>query len=549
MKEFKVLKIIDKFKGVYEKLGVDYDVMRLIVQTKLLMDGRRTSVALGNTKNKDKDSNQFTKALMMYAFIGLFLMMTLVFKINIMYQLSVYFGAFMFFILTVFISDFSSVLLDVKDKNLIGTKGISLKTVSAAKLTHIFIYMMFLTLALGGFSILACTKYGIGFTIVFIIDIILIDLFMVMITSLVYFVTLKFFDGERLKDIINGVQIALSLTLAVGGQVIPRLFTVVNLDVSYTPKLWHFLFPPMWFAAPLEIIDSGSANFELIFMTILALIVPIVSIVVYGKLSKSFEQYLQKLSNNTYKSKGDKEKLSFKVSKILCRNKEERIFFNFVNSIMGTERTFKLKAYPSLGLALIFPFIFMGIGATEFTSIGEWKAQMAGSKGYLGLYAIALMLPNILILLRFSEMYKAGWIYKTMPIRNTAAIFKGTMKAVIYKFVLPIFIIQTVVFTIIFTPKVLIQVAAIFLATIFLIMIIFMTMEKILPFTRKLEIAEISGNIGPVIFTMLITALLAGVHFAISFTAIGIYIYILVLLVLDLILWNKVFNVKWKSLK
>lgn len=549
MKEFKVLKIVDKFKGIYEKLGVDYDVMRLIVQTKLVMDGRRTSVALSNTKNKDKDSNQFSKALMMYAFIGLFLMFTLIFKINIMYQLSVYFSAFMFFILTVFISDFSSVLLDVKDKNLIGTKGISLKTVSAAKLTHVFIYMMFLTLALGGFSILACTKYGIAFTIVFIIDIILIDLFMVMITSLVYFVTLKFFDGERLKDIINGVQIALSLTLAVGGQIIPRLFTVVNLDVSYAPKLWHFLFPPMWFAAPLEIIDSGSANFELIIMTVLAVIIPIVSIVVYGKLSNSFEQYLQKLSNNTYKSKDGKEKFSFKVSKILCRNKDERIFFNFVNSIMGTERTFKLKAYPSLGLALIFPFIFMGIGATEFTSISEWKDQMSNSVGYLGLYAIALMLPNILILLRFSEMYKASWIYKTMPMRNTAPIFKGMMKAVIYKFVVPIFIIQTLVFTAIFTPKVLIQVVPIFLATIFLLIIIFVTMDKVLPFTRKLEIAEVSGNIGPVILTMLLTALLAGVHFAISFTTIGIYIYSLVLLILDVVLWSSVFNVKWKSLK
>ena len=87
MKEFKVLKIIDKFKGIYKKAGVDYEVMRLIISTKLLMDGRRTSVAFNNGKKQKPDSNQFTKALMMYAIMGFFLMMTLVIKINIMYQL------------------------------------------------------------------------------------------------------------------------------------------------------------------------------------------------------------------------------------------------------------------------------------------------------------------------------------------------------------------------------------------------------------------------------------------------------------------------------
>lgn len=549
MKEFKILKVVDKFKGLYKKIGVDYEVMRLIVGTKLLMDGRRTSVSFNNGGVEKEDSNQFKKALMMYAFMGFILMMSLVIKINIMYQLTAYFGAFMFFILTVFISDFSSVLLDVKDKNLIGSKGISLKTVNAAKLTHVFIYMMYLTMALGGFGIIIAFRYGIVFGIVFILDIILIDLFMVMITALVYFVTLKFFDGEKLKDMINAVQIILSLTMVVGAQIVPRLFSVIDLEITYSPKIYHYLFPPMWFAAPLEMIDSGVITFPFILMSILAVVMPIASIIIYFKLAPSFEKYLQKLNNNIYKRRGNKEKLSVKIGKIICRNREERVFFNFVNSIIGSERSFKLKVYPSLGLAIVFPFIFMMMNVYEFTSIMEWKNSMASSKSFISLYAATLMLPNILVLLRYSEMYKGGWIYITTPIKNTAPIFKGTIKAVVYKFVTPIFIIHSITSVIIFTPKVMIQIVAIFLTTILIIMITFMSMDKVLPFTQKQEVAEVSGNILPALVSMCATGFLALIHYGVLLKPIAIYVYIIILIIVNIVLWNKIFNVKWENIK
>ena len=548
MKKFKIFNLIDKLKGVYTKVGVDYEVMKLIVSTKLLMDGRRTATAFGDMKKGKEDSNQFTKALMMYAFIGFFLMFTLVFEINIMYQLTTYFSAFMFLILTVFISDFSSVILDVKDKNLIGSKGITLKTVSAAKLTHIFIYMMYLTMALGGFSIVVAFRYGIVFGLVFVLEIILIDLFMVMVTALVYFVTLKFFDGEKLKDMINTVQIILSVTMIVGAQIIPRIFAFIDFEIIYTPKIWHYILPAMWFAAPLEIINSGEANISLIVMSILALIIPIASIIIYIKLAPTFEQYLQKLNSNTYKRGRNKEKLSFKISKFICRNKEERVFFNFVNNIISTERTFKLKVYPSLGLSIIFPFIIMAIDIHDVKSFMEFKAQMEGSKSFLALYGVSLMLSNIIMLLKYSEMYKGGWVYKILPIKSTESIFKGTIKAIIYRFVAPIFAFQSIIFIIIFSPKVIIQIVGVALAIILLIMIIFMSMKKSLPFTQKLDVAEVSGNIGPVMLTMVSIALLAGFHYVATIYTFGIYIYILLLIVIDVILWSKVFKVKWKSI-
>lgn len=55
----------------------------------------------------------------------------------------------MFVIGTSFIADFAYVLLDVRDKNLLGITGVSSKTINAAKITNILIYMTKLSLAYG----------------------------------------------------------------------------------------------------------------------------------------------------------------------------------------------------------------------------------------------------------------------------------------------------------------------------------------------------------------------------------------------------------------
>ena len=49
---------------------------------------------------------------------------------------------------------------------------------------------------------------------------------------------LRVFDGEKLKDMINYVQICLTLVLLVGYQVAIRSFTFVNLDVVVDYSWW-----------------------------------------------------------------------------------------------------------------------------------------------------------------------------------------------------------------------------------------------------------------------------------------------------------------------
>ena len=72
MEDFKILKFVDKFKFIYEKLGVNYASMRTILKLKLLMDNRRVPTIYKDKENEDK-KNTFKKSLLLYGLMGVFL--------------------------------------------------------------------------------------------------------------------------------------------------------------------------------------------------------------------------------------------------------------------------------------------------------------------------------------------------------------------------------------------------------------------------------------------------------------------------------------------
>lgn len=551
MKEPRSLKFLDKFKKIYSRFGVDYEVMRLILKVKLTMDGRKVATIFNNSKNDKKDKNQFYRSLMMYGFMGFFLMFFMLLDTNIMWQMSIYFSTFMFIILTIFISDFSTVLLDVKDKILIGTKGVDSRTLNAAKLTHILIYMISLTLALGGFSILASFKYGIGFFLIFFIELIIIDLFMIIITTLLYLLILKFFDGEKLKDVINIVQIILTIFMTIVYQLPGRFGNFLDIKGSFNIKPWHYAFPPIWFAAPLKSIKDREINLTLLILIVLSIIIPLISMIVYYKLIPSFERYLEKLNNNSYANEGEKEPRYIKIGEILCKDKQERSFFNFTCGLIKHEREFKLKVYPALAMAFIFPFLFMFIGIehNEFKSFANWKNFMENSTRFLNIYFCGVMLSTVIPTMKFSERYKGAWIYRVSPLKDTSPIFKGCFKGILYKLVLPIILLESVVYVFIFNIKVLPHLIIAFLAIVFLCMITFIVMDKALPFSKEFKASESGGDIGSFFLCMFLGVFLAGGHFAaIKLSSYGIYLYAVVLISLILFTWKTAFKVSWKSI-
>lgn len=543
MEDYRVLKFLDLFKGIFERFGIDYKAMRKILQVKLLLDSRRVATVLQNSKanrEENKDKNNFIKSLGMYLLLGFLMIPIVIFGQNYLFQMSIVMGMFMFFMMTSLISDFSSVLLDLKDKSILLSKPINNRTLNMAKIIHIFFYVFMTTMAMMGPALIASLiKNGVLFFFIFLMEIILIDLFLIVVTGLVYLLILRFFDGEKLKDIINYVQIGLTLTLSIGYQMISRIFQFVDFDtVKFINKWWTYLLTPVWFAGSFEFFIRGNRDGYIVAYTIMAFIIPIVSIIVYIKLMPEFERNLQKLTS-AGKAKKNKDRLTGTISRLICKTKEERNFYRFATNMMKNERTFKLKVYPSLGMGFIFPFlILLSFSYTKDIS------QISQGSIYFTMYFSYIIIPAVLQFLGYSGDYKGAWIYETFPIDYWESIYRGTVKAAFINLFTPIFILISIIFLIVFKLSILPHIIIVYLNMMLSICILFMISEKNLPFSRAFEVSEGRGGFMAMILSFITIGCLGGAHYLIGKMPYGAYIYILISIVANMVFWKYAFRVK-----
>lgn len=532
MRDYKVLRFLDLFKGLFHKMGIDYDSMRRILSMKLLLDSRRVSTVLSNNKKPKKDRNNFILSLGMYLLIGAILTPLIFSGDNFLFQMNIIFGMIIFILMTSLIGDFSSVLLDLRDKEIILSKPINSRTLNMAKIIHIFMYISMVTLALAGPSLIASLfNRGLYFFFLFLGEIVLMTLFAIVLTALMYLGILRFFDGERLKDIINYVQIGLTIALTVGFQLGSRAFQFIDIDrIGFNPTWWKYLFPSIWFSAPFELFINNNKQTHIIIYSVLALVVPLISIILYIKLIPSFERNLQKL-NSVGESK-NRGKLSKQISKLACRNKDERTFYNFATNMMKNERTFKLKVYPQLGFAFIFPFIMI------FSLLQGSDSMVIVQGAYFCIYFIGIMVPSLLIYLQYSGNYKGAWIYKTIPIRDTSLIYKGTIKAVFINLITPVFLLVSIVFIFIFKWGITFDLVITYFIIMLFTRISFIFVERNLPFSKAFEVSEAGGNFIYTMVSLAIIGALGGVHFMIRKIPYGLYIYLPILIIGNIISWN-----------
>lgn len=539
MSEIRILKVLDPFRAVFHKLNIDYSMMRKILEVKLTMDGRRTPTILSQNAKK-KEGNQFLKSLWIYALYGLLLIPFVFFGDNYFFQVSMIAGVAMFILTTSMISDFSSVLLDVRDKVILNTKPVNNRTINAAKFFHIAIYLSLIT---GAFisipALVFLFRKGFIYFLLFLIEIILIDLLVLAFTALIYMFVLRFFDGEKLKDIINYVQILLAVAVVVGYQIIIRLFDVVGFEYIYDFSWWHVLIPPVWFAAPFELVLNQNYSSEIIILSLFAILGPLISIFLYYLLMPSFERNLQKLMEESSTKKKKKRTLHDLIEKLICFSNEEKVFYRFSSIMISRERDFKLKVYPSLGMALVFPLIFL-FNNLSFQTLEE----LGQGRSFLTIYLSNIIIGTVVYMLQFSAKYNGAWIFQTTPIQKHSIVYNAALKAFFVKLYLPIIFALSILYIWIFSFRILPDLAVVVVSALLQVLIAYKIFnnEKF-PFTEPIETAQQGGGAtGKVFLFMLIVGVFAILHLIISFIPFAIYGYLIVLIVLTAILWKKTFK-------
>lgn len=530
MKKFLFLRILDRFRRGFESIGCDYPVMRKILEMKLAMDGRRVPTILnrGGRKRRSTDQNNYFASLWIYLLMGM-MIVPFVMKQTYLFQMSIAFAILMFFVTLSMIADFSSVLLDLRDRVVFLTKPVNAKTVSVARVLHIILYLAQLTAVLAGPGIVAgALSHGWWFTAAFVVGLVLMDLFIVAVTALLYLTVLNVFDGERLKDFVNYVQIGLSIAMAVGYQLVGRSFSVLKLHWVFHAAWWQVVIPPVWFGAAFAWLAGQQSGAPMGVLAVLALLFPLGLFYLYVRLMPNFERHLQKLSKTAVSQKSAGRSWRKAMARILCRRPDERTVFEFASVMMSRERDFKLKVYPTLGFAIIFPFMVL---------FNPAFAGMGPSHWYLAIYMSAMMIPTAVMMLGYSGQHKAAWIYKTLPLQDPVDIFRGTIKAFLARLFLPVFLADSLIFVILSGPRVLPNLGVAFLSLLVYTIVSFRFLKKRLPFSEPFQTTQqTQGKV--IMLLMLVLFLFAGIHYVFSLWPFGIFVYLIILLAANGILWR-----------
>lgn len=540
MEDFFSLKILDLFRPLFEAFGVEYEKMRLIVSMKLTLDKRKN--------NSSENKNSLMQSVILYLVIGLVASRIIVMPIDIMTKMTVLFALIFVMLLTCFITDFSSVILDTYDRHIIGITDVKDITLNMAKIVHIIIYISIISLSISAFSILMILMaYNIGFCLLFILCMILMDFLLIMMTSVIYYLLIKIFKGEKLKDVLNLFQIFMIFVFSIMYYFITSSLSDIQINYTFSINAYDLFIPFMWFASLFCVIFYGKIQTLYIIMAILGIIVPILSILIYIKLTPAFERNLDKLEQVSYNEKDSKSKKSFasKLANKICKNNEEKSFFEFIYTNLSRDREFKTRVYPTLASGIIMPLVLFFVTYDRSISIMEYLKSLSTTNNFLNIYLAVILLQNCILLLKYSKEYEASFIYDVLPISKKKNIYSAEFKVIIIKLFVPVFIIIGIPYLILFKAKFIVHLLIAFVSTIFISMGTFRVNDKSLPFSEDYAVTANTSNFLNIIKSIGFVGVAVLLHYLIILKTPYIFsvAYLILLILIMKIIWNKVFDI------
>lgn len=558
MNDYRTLRALDRIRPLFARMGVDYPAMRRILSLKLTLDRRRTTGAAalfpskgssrawsfgtrGGAGLKPKDlpdeGGGLSRTLFFYGLYGALSSLFLLMNGSYLIQAGVMLSILLFIMMTAMLSDFSSVLLDVRDKPILHTKPVDPRTLGMAKALHVLIYFAQFALVLGAVPVVVgMVRYGFGFGLLLLLSLLLGGLLVALFTVFVYLLILRLFDGETLKDMINYVQIAMTIFMLIGYQLAVRAMDLARFTLDFRPGWWELALPPLWYAAGFEWLLNGQAEPLYVVPALLGVVVPLVGVAVGYLLMPAFERSLEKLGGADPRGRSKPaRRLNRALANLVCRDPEERAFYVFASSMLAGEREFKLKVYPSLGFSLVVPFLFL----FSFAASGE--SGLAGIDyrhgiGYLNLYACAIMIPTLVLMVKYSGSFKGAWIYGSAPIRRIEAAFRGTLKALYVRLFLPLFVLESAIFVWLFGFRILPDLLVMAVVAALLLPLTLRFIDRDLPFSLPFPTSDQNSGMRT-LGAMLLLGLIAGAHIAVKMMLPGYSVWILLVLMLGINGW------------
>ncbi|MDI9365904.1 MAG: hypothetical protein QM541_13190 [Flavobacterium sp.] len=516
-----LLKLVGLFKGLFNSQGIDYARMMTIVETKLTMDKRRVYMNWKQNQQKKESNNHLKGVLLVYAVMSLFIAIMLLAIPSLMLGMILVHSYILFMMAMTLITDFSSVLLDTTDNQVILPKPISSKTLFMARLVHILIYLLQFNIAIAVLPLgVAFFKFGVLAGLFMIITTLLTALMAVFITYLLYLVIIRFSSESKVKDIVTYFQIFMTVLFTVGFQVLPKIINLNQFKQTFELHWYSYLLPPVWMASAIEAV--ANFNFDALHLTMIAVafVVPLFTFWFMNKfLAPSFAKKLGALSNgNTEKRDAskvviqqEKNPLSKICAHLFCSSPVEKSGFQITWKMTSRDKSFKLQFYPSMAYIAVFIFIFVFKNGQDLSD--TWSKMSSKSIFLVFLYVPLMTINSSLTIVAFNENYLASWVYHSMPIHKPGELVAGMAKSLFVKFFIPVYTLLCVFCFYVWGIGVLDDALFALVNNLFCFLIFANLSNHYLPFSRQPNTQQQTGKFITAILQLLIVGLTIAIHY------------------------------------
>lgn len=517
-----IIHLLGRLAVVWRRLGADPLQLLAILRAKLMADGRRT-IFMGRQQVRTHGT-WLTYAVM--AITGLFIGILMLPFDYPATGLAVYFFAWLIFMLFTLISDFTDVLVDVRDNYVLLPRPVSDRTLTLARLLHILIYLaklvFFFTL---GAQLVLLLQYGFFDWLIFGLLLVLGLLMAIGLVSLIYLLVLRLTHPHRFRDIISFFQVGFSIFIFALYYLVPQLVDFAALrafDVMSAP--WALLFPNGWLAGLYQLLRYGDTRLLVLAHAALAVLIPSLLLVSSLRLAPAFARQLVGLglagsgaADSTADSALPAGKLPARrrsyhvfMAKWLTRPGLERQAFYWIYAMMARSRDFKLKTYPSFGLIPVLFIYFVFVANTR--SLAEVQSHRYH---LLLIYITSYGLIVPLTQGRYSEKFRAAWVFDAHPLARPGTLSYAHLMATAAQFFLPFYALLILMVLSVWgwraLPDLLIGLPALVLMGA-----IYQLLDKKLPFSQEQKSSQAGGNTAIAFLLMLVIGTVGGLHYLAS---------------------------------
>lgn len=544
---------------VYRKMGVNTAHLYSVLDMKLMLDDRRPNSMLRKNANSGDQTDRPWLAWLLMALMGLIFIFPIITINDPTTALTAYYGMLMFFLAATLISDFTSVLIDVRDNAIILPRPISDRTFLLSRLLHIIVYItkLIIPMTIAGFLTIG-VRYGIGAVAMNLLLLPFVIIFTIFLVNAAYLLILKISTPEKFKSIITGFQVGFAILIYAGYQILPRLMDRANLEGYTLPeKWWTLLIPPAWFANAFSAIWRLHGSRFQWFAASLAGVIPIGSLwLIIRVFAASFNRKLGLIAGSGAEPSAPaatigirKKHWSASLAKLLTPSNVEEMGFSFTWNLSSRLRDFKLKTYPSLGYMVVLGVIFLM--PKKNISLEQALENVYQSRGIMLslIYFTGLFMLQAISYARFTEKESAAWIFYAKPIEKPGEIILGSAKAILVKFYAPFVVIITILLVFLMgwkvLPDVLLGVANMLCMAFTNILLV----GKYFPFSRPLADQQKGGNMINNLLIVFLLGFVVLLHYLLKFTPVWLsWIMIILSAATALYLSNRVRQLNWQQL-